>query len=207
MSEDDEFAALLGLLQRYPQGISEHVLLKSLYEPLPVESRPDLSDTLVLFQQHFLLFHQLYRLRDYLRRQILRDDSPAHQYQDLRIETLCIVLLDVESAATGLPDSPDPLRDYYLDLDNLRSTGRHEVDDLLGSFWVRFGRAAAPVSSVSRRAALAVLELPEDASFSCVRRRYRELMSIHHPDRGGSAERSQEINAAMEVLKSCFAEV
>uniref|UniRef100_A0A7S1P2K8 J domain-containing protein n=1 Tax=Vitrella brassicaformis TaxID=1169539 RepID=A0A7S1P2K8_9ALVE len=41
-----------------------------------------------------------------------------------------------------------------------------------------------------------------DASFDEVRRKYRVLAKIYHPDRGGDTQRFQEIGMAYEVLQN-----
>jgi DnaJ-class molecular chaperone len=53
-----------------------------------------------------------------------------------------------------------------------------------------------------KRAALELFELDMDAplDLGLIRQRYRQLVSLHHPDRGGSTERIQSINLAMEIL-------
>jgi hypothetical protein len=43
-----------------------------------------------------------------------------------------------------------------------------------------------------------VLSLPKDASRDDIRAAYRRLASVHHPDKGGSAEKMAELNAAQD---------
>ncbi len=38
-----------------------------------------------------------------------------------------------------------------------------------------------------------------------IKYRYRQLVSQHHPDRGGSTSRLQSINLAMEILQRYYA--
>jgi DnaJ-class molecular chaperone len=37
-------------------------------------------------------------------------------------------------------------------------------------------------------------------NLATIKQRYRQLVSQHHPDRGGSTSRLQSINLAMEIL-------
>ena len=37
-----------------------------------------------------------------------------------------------------------------------------------------------------------------------IKRRYRQLVGLHHPDRGGSTQRLQSINLAMEILERYY---
>jgi DnaJ-class molecular chaperone len=58
-----------------------------------------------------------------------------------------------------------------------------------------------------QQAALELFELTNSAealTFSTIKHRYRQLVSQHHPDRGGSTERLQSINKAMEILERYY---
>ena len=37
-----------------------------------------------------------------------------------------------------------------------------------------------------------------------IKHRYRQLVSLHHPDRGGNTARLQSINKAMEILERYY---
>ena len=95
----------------------------------------------------------------------------------------------------------DPLRDYYLDLDQLRATDERDVEKLLASFWTRMQ------GGEEKRAALELFELDDATqvlSLAIIKHRYRQLVSQHHPDRGGSTARLQSINKAMEILERYY---
>jgi len=47
-----------------------------------------------------------------------------------------------------------------------------------------------------------VLEIDSDANISTVKRQYRRLAKIHHPDRGGSVKMFQELLGAYEILNN-----
>lgn len=177
---------LLEILQLHPEGLSEYELLQRLRSDVRIEFEQDrLDDPQDLFRTHFLLFHHLYRLRGSLR---------AAQTADLEIQTLAIRLHPFVAPVHQGLSQPDPLCVYYLDLDNLMGTTREDVEQLLGRFWARYGRYD------HRSEALAVLELPVEASAEAIRLQYRRLAMQHHPDRGGDQTRLQAINAAMAVL-------
>ena len=53
---------------------------------------------------------------------------------------------------------------------------------------------------VERQQALAVLGLPPDATRQQIKRRYRELAKIYHPDRGGDQKEMRRIIAAYQLL-------
>ncbi|GIZ11262.1 DNA-J related domain-containing protein [Pseudomonas sp. NCCP-436] len=178
---------LFQVLQATPEGLAEYDLIQALKSRhsghLP---NLPLSDKLVLFRTHFLLFNALYRLRDRLWQQ---------QSHLLQISPLRIRLLPYEPGTAALSEQ-DGMRDYYLDLTHLRDTDEREVERLLTSFWTRMQ------GSQEKQAALELFELDDGAPLDMLRikHRYRQLVSQHHPDRGGSTERLQSINKAMEIL-------
>ncbi len=177
------------LIPDSPLSISEHELLGALHQQQVAgfEQWPSGNDTLALFRLHFLLFHLLYRLRDRLH---------GEQRGTLAIHCLAIAIEPLpDRRGEVLPVEDDPLRSYYLDLEELRSTGQAEVDRLLDSFFRQ------TCSRPERQRALAVLELDETASSEEIRLQYRRLAARHHPDRGGDTARAQEINRAMDQLR------
>jgi len=174
------------VLRAHPAGLSEYELIKT----LEAENEDDFSndclrDTLSLFQTHFLLFHALYQL-----------DKQLWEAQTARLDihTLCIQLLPFKAPPSSQLSDHDPLREYYLDLNNLENTDAGDVDVLLTQFWSRF------VGDDDRRQALAALELKDPVDWPAIKTQHRRLAMQHHPDRGGDETRLQAINAAMEIL-------
>ena len=58
-----------------------------------------------------------------------------------------------------------------------------------------------------KRAALELFELDrasQPLTLELIKRRYRQLVGLHHPDRGGSTQRLQSINLAMEILERYY---
>lgn len=151
-------------------------------------SEGSLSDALVLFRRHFLLFHLLYRLRDRLFLEGLAD---------IDIHCLKIVLVPCRKGEGSLPGRPDPLRDYYLDLTRLEETSRREVEEMIAGFWRMYGSH----DQVPR--SLEILGLSEPVSPGEVKRRYRELALRCHPDRGGCADDFRRISEAARHLLRC----
>jgi DnaJ-domain-containing protein 1 len=118
----------------------------------------------------------------------------------LLISALHIQLLPYQPGSHELTEH-DPLRDYYLDLSHLEQIRAQDVTRLLQSFWTRLH------SADDKQAALELFELSENSTpldLSAIKHRYRQLVSQHHPDRGGSTERLQSINKAMEVLERYY---
>ncbi len=182
------YSLLHSMLAARPEGMAEHELLQALQdEDIPLFVENDRHDSLEIFQRHFLLFHLLYGLRDRLR---------AEKGGDIAIHCLQIVLLPQPvAAADGLPELHDPLRDYYLDLDQLQGIERSDVEAMLDRFWGLYA------SYVQRDEALAVFGLEQGADREMVKQRYRELVRQHHPDCGGDPERFREVkDAAVQLL-------
>lgn len=178
--------SILAILAERPQGISEYDLMRQLAASgYTAYERAALQDPLQLFQQHFLLFHSLYRLR----RILWRDE---HRW--LEIGPLCIVAEPARETARQALGRPDPLAEYYLNLDELTRKTRADVDELLTQFWRRYcGRE-------QHEAALAVLGLDASADRHAIKQRYRRLAMQHHPDRGGDSQTLQRIHAALRTL-------
>lgn len=196
--EQDLAEQILLLLREQPDGCSEYELIQQLKarHSTHIPHLP-LIDKLVLFRTHFLVFNALYRLRDQL-----WGECSHH----LQISPLCVQLQTYVPGTSGIA-AQDPLRDYYLDITNLRDTDEAEVERLLASFWSRMRGDRIDRSGdwdpEQKRAALELFELDSEPrlDMAAIKRRYRQLVSIHHPDRGGSTTRIQSINLAMEILQ------
>lgn len=169
--------------------LTEQQLLKLLHEQgSPAFSNPDLRDPKNLFHCHFLLFNALYQLRDKLF---------AKQQGLLHIDPLSIELRPWSSSTAGLINT-DSLRSYYLNMANL-SSGTNKAADLLSGAILRLTEQDKVIT------ALKVLgfenaELTLDSK--TIRLRYRQLVCLHHPDRGGNKAKLQEIHHAMAILKA-----
>lgn len=179
------------ILQAHPKGLSEYELIGMLQSGAqPLFDQDIFHDSVNLFRAHFLLFHALYRLRE----QLLSEQRASLQIDPLRIRWLAFAPRD-----RGQLDQPDPLRAYYLDLDHLENTGREDIERMLGKFWSRL------YADEHRSDALRTLDLQEPVDYDTIRKRYRELVMRHHPDRGGDTQRLQELNEAMTILARVYA--
>ncbi|SFO81120.1 DNA-J related protein [Ectopseudomonas composti] len=182
---------VLQLLQAAPDGIAEYTLIQQLKDrhSSHIPNLP-LADKLVLFRTHFLLFNALYRLRDQLWQQ---------RTHLLQISPLSIRLQPYQTGSAALSER-DALRDYYLDMSNLQDTDERDVERLLTSFWTRMQ------GGEEKQAALELFELSDERTIDLprIKLRYRQMVSEHHPDRGGSTERLQSINLAMEILQRYY---
>ena len=171
------------VLGSHSTGLTEYEFLSDLGQNLSYFATTG-PDSLALFQRHFLLFHCLYRLQH---------DYFESQTGILQISALEIRLWPYQPGHNELTQS-DPVRDYYLDISNLESTDSSQVDDLLGKFWLALARHD------SRSDALVLLGLADPVDDQQIRQRYRELVMLHHPDRGGDPDTIQQLNLALAKL-------
>ncbi|MDH5518404.1 MAG: DnaJ domain-containing protein [Gammaproteobacteria bacterium] len=178
------------ILQQHPNGISEYELIKALQsDPNQAIAGLTMQQPGQLFELHFIVFHSLYRLRD----RWLADETACLQISAIKI----INNAYAKSLQQGIAPA-DPLRDYYLDLDNLKKTSAEQVEQMISGFWRQF------VSAPELQQALTIFELSENVDFKQIKAKYKQLAMQNHPDRGGSADRLAEINQAMDVLKRYF---
>lgn len=155
----------LQILQRvlrfHPAGLSEFELIKLLEIDGTAGFEADcLKDNLSLFQTHFFLFHNLYHLD-----RLLTEQGKWR----LHISPLCIQLTAVENTCNTALAMQDPLREYYLDSDNLKNTDADEVDALLNQFWQRFLR------NDERNEALQILGLQDPVDWPTIKDKHRRL--------------------------------
>jgi len=188
---DDEQAILLEIIKRHPNGLKEYDLLKILQAKQPETINVDIDPHLALFQQHFLLFHALYTINDQLHQQ---------QAGQLIISALNIQWLPYQAQSENQYHVAhcDPLREYYLDMSQLQVTKSEDVEQLLASFWFSLSQQD------DKQSALQLFDLREPCDFKQIKKRYHELLAIHHPDKGGSVSVTQSLNDAMTVLKRCY---
>jgi DnaJ-domain-containing protein 1 len=177
------------LLKLQLDGISEYELLRQLQNELEDDFGPDLfRDELKMYRAHFLLFHALYRLSDYL---------SEKQLATLDIHVLKIKILPYETHRSNSLSIPDPLREHYLNLDNLRGTTLDDVKTLLGKFWTSY------YADQKKPLALKVLGLQTGASKAEIEKRYRTMAMQHHPDRGGDDQDFLRLQQAISTLRQC----
>lgn len=186
---------VLATLAEHPSGLDEFSLIRALAQAFPdtLFAAPDaLRDPLALFQTHFLLFHGLYRLSDRL----------LARQQELEVHALGIRLLQRQSGPEGLQFA-DPLRSYYLDWTQWASTHSDDVERLLQGY----RQGPFGVARDELDVALALFGIAEPVTARRIKQRYRALVSVHHPDRGGDTGQTQVINAAFLILQRYYGKI
>lgn len=188
----DEFEnILIKHLQDQPEGCSEYELIQKLREKnlFNIDENELLSsDSLIMFQIHFTVYHSLYRLRDRLRKE---------RESELELSPVSIQLTKYKEGCDAIAEY-DPLYDYYMDINNLEKTDSRDVDEMLTRFWSRLD------NSERRAEALKELGLADPVANEDIRKQYRRMAMKHHPDRGGDTNKLQRINAAIAVLLNSY---
>lgn len=183
--EQSLFAAVKAFLVANPRGVREYDFLRHLDEQGAFRGLDtEVSSSLLLFQKHFLLFHVLY---------VINQQRVEARQGALRISALSIKPLDTVEADRQI-GCLDPLSAYYLALENLTSATEDNVNDLLKAFWARY------LKNEKRGDALKVLELNDPVTDTKIVQRYRKLVGVHHPDKGGNKDEIQKINEAYAAL-------
>ena len=178
---------ILSLLQKHNEGISEYLIIQSLEEHIGFAEIGD-DYQLAIFQKHFMVMNALHQLQ----KQLMEEE---HLFLDISPLKIQLIASKLRSNKKELTDSGDAkLSEYYLDWSNFKNTDKQAVEKLLESFWKLYNNAD------NRLAALATLELKEDACGETISQRYRELAAIHHPDKGGDQATFISIRQAYETL-------
>ena len=183
--------ALTELKAVFNEGISEYQLIKQLQQPpWLLFDGVELSEPLAMFRCHFVLFNALYSLSEAWRQQGLGE---------LDIHTLNIRLKPATAYTAGVTGH-DGLKAYYLNWDNFTDTNGADIEALLDDFWQRMVGRDLPPGDVAK--ARLTLELDTDGELTTaeLKKQYRKLLQQHHPDKGGSTARAQEISQAYRIL-------
>jgi len=195
-------------LRQAPGGLSEYALIKKLQQPpwqLLGDVRFDQPE--LLYQVHFLLFHTLYTLRD----QLAEDGetlaiSALLTRLEKRPEVSSQQLSGPRLSGQSLPAQADSLRAFYLDLNQYRLSTA-QIHAMLDNFYAghrgandhhdtsEVGAAAHCLGYNDRR-------LPD--RFHEVKQRFRRAVMQAHPDRGGSTQQIQKLNAAFAVIRNHY---
>lgn len=96
----------------------------------------------------------------------------------------------------------DNLAAVAATIDAMRSIERHGGAQIIERVFQGF--TALPSPGQSARDWRMILELNGHASLEAARANYRRLASIHHPDKGGSAEIMSELNGAWQQAQAAL---
>lgn len=94
------------------------------------------------------------------------------------------------------------LRQYYLNWNNFEKTTQQNVCDLIDSFWQSMStKPPTQLSNDNLTNALHVLELEQCVALTDLKKQYKKLSNLHHPDKGGNLVKFQKITLAYQYLK------
>lgn len=138
-----------------------------------------------LYKKHFLLFKYLYELNDQL----------VSKGKTLEISALDIRICCYSGEGREIGYS-DRLREFYLNEDNLALSDT-EIDNMMNKFWQKY------LSLDKKSAALKTLGLQDEINLdlSKLKKKYNQLASKHHPDKGGDERLFIELKTAYNDLK------
>ncbi|MDP5252990.1 MULTISPECIES: DNA-J related domain-containing protein [unclassified Vibrio] len=179
------------VLKNQPDGWKVHTLAAHLTQQQVMPTLDD-SEYKDLFKRNFLIMNALYQLQESL-----------WPEQWLQVEAMNIVLFHTIPSHCA-PQADDPLKAYYLDWQHYQAE-EGEIRRLLDQFWTRYQGYLGHDSALelSTAQALALFELPEDASAATIRRQWRRLAMRWHPDRpNGDSERFRALCSAWQILRS-----
>ncbi|WP_337843289.1 DNA-J related domain-containing protein [Rheinheimera sp.] len=184
---------LEALLLQSDQEISEQWLLSQLEAFFPSSERSELNN--LLFQQHFVLYHHLFLLQQ--------------QWQQQEIALLWIGYAKVRvfpfgSSHTNLPALWSEQADkaaYYLDWQNFVAMTDERLASLLDAFWQKLElyRQNPHLDTANLKDKW---QLPLDCMAADIKRRYRQLALLLHPDRGGDKADFQLLHQEYQWLLS-----
>lgn len=174
---------------------NEHQIIKHLqHKNIPPFNTLKLDDVKDLFSAHFLCMHALYHLKN----QYHQANTFTIIIQSVRIQRVPLneqsTCEEISPTAPTAIDTTDPLESYYLNPKHYFETQEDEINELLKSFWQKY------IAQDHKKAALAVLNLPEDADAKMIKAQYLRLAQKHHPDKGGCAEMFGRIHQAKMTL-------
>lgn len=177
--------------------LSEFELLQQLKQPpWQIFPKDTFSDSLALFQYHFVLFHCLYRLQA----RWLEDREGYLKISALHIQKMHLDEVNLEDEAET------KIREYYLNWQNFQDTRQEDVEQLLDSFWEKFGSVKSWQAPAQQDVELAFqhFELASNSNWKAVKKAYLKSQSKHHPDKGGDAEKAKRNSQYFDVLKRHF---
>lgn len=184
--------AILYLLKKNLDGISEFDILNALKGQFPEFNHLAEDDNLQLFRQHFLIMNALYQLQASL----WHDEKIALSITALQIKLLPSHQIKHVNASELGHRLDTNLAAYYLDWNEYEKTDEVEVSRLIDSFYQRMNVEG------DKQNALNILNIGTPTpTKSEIKQQYRKLVKKHHPDVGGNPETFIEIRQAYEQLR------
>lgn len=217
---EDEFAtrvqvidqtALKRYLRSQQEPCYESQLLRIAFPELDISQ----ANTLLLYQSHFLLFHVLYHLQDefyrenhylfihFMRTVLVAYPEAGHcRFFEELLGRFCEAACSPDDYCefhraqireTALDELS--LRYFYLDSRNFYKLDEHTATAFINGTWEILTHYE------NYRQSFTILGLPESADLKMIKKRFRELAKLHHPDLGATSNDTfHEINNAYQLL-------
>ncbi|HBF06792.1 MAG TPA: hypothetical protein DHW71_00820 [Gammaproteobacteria bacterium] len=149
-----------------------------------------LSSTLGLFRTHFFVFHQLY----YFHQHLLMTKKGWLDIHTLNIEFKPeMPALPITEQSKGI-EQIDPLVEYYMDWRPLFETSEQQIQQLMSFAQAGFHQPYRLQAAFDR------FEISPPTTAMAIKKAYRRLAKVHHPDKGGAVEDIQMINEDKDLL-------
>lgn len=179
-------------------SLSEFELIKQLQQaPYSLFNDNVFKDDLSLFQTHFVVHNALYRLRDQgLAKGLFDIDTLTTQFRIIQLNSTDSTELTVQSRPEVIK-----LREYYLDWDNFAKTDKDDVSDLLSRFWQCYANFDVKHNQHQLDTALEAMNFKVLPSRKELKLRYKQLSTLHHPDKGGDAEQFSLLQHHYQSIK------
>lgn len=174
------------------------------------------ADSLTLYQNHFLLFHALYRLQEefyrdgkYLFIHFMRTIVAPYpdvgqcryfeEYLGRFCQSVCPagqVYCEFHAQLVGDAALEElSLRYFYLDPQNFYKLDAQTATNFINGTWEILTHYDAYQKS------FAILGIAETSDLKQIKKRFKQLAKQYHPDRGGAShEKFHEINNAYQLL-------
>lgn len=200
------------LLEKSTTPVYESRVLKTAFPDMDIQK----ASPLVLYRNHFLLFHLLYQMQDeyyrqgqYLHIHFMRifltpyPDSGRCRYYDENLSGFCFAPCVPETNYCGF--HRERIRDtaiaqlsdrfFYLDTDNYDKLNEETASAFLSGAWELLTHWD------TYRKSLKVMDLPENPDIRMVKQKFRHLAKLHHPDKGAqNAKEFKRINNAYRMI-------
>ncbi|WP_082122488.1 DNA-J related domain-containing protein [Arsukibacterium sp. MJ3] len=179
------------------QSLTEQYLLSRLGLKLTMDT--ELNPDLQRYQQHFVLYHLLYRLQT---EWLITGEG------FLSIGLAKVTLLTTDSPASHeLAEQNDnsSRREYYTNWQNFYAMSEQLLDDYLQQFWQRYSKGEVNTALLSAEQAQQCLQLNPCFTLTELKKAYRRQALLLHPDRAsGDAKKFRQIQQAyQQLLKAC----
>ena len=186
---------ILEILKESRKPLKEYDLHTTLGGAAFAQFTADCSDELSLFRKHFLVMNALYALHD-----DLQSEGIYLHISALDIHLKAIIPSDSDKKSLSTDITFQKLSHYYQDWKHFNKTRDNDVSRLLQQFWRKF------LANEEKSQALICLQLAEDANWSEIQQKYKQLCQQHHPDKGGNSLYFIEIRQAYDNLKCIYTE-